>query len=516
MSAVLEAPGQPRITLDYPQRPDGTYGPNGPQRDAHLVDADEVLYGGAAGGGKTAWLVAEALLTAFEFPGCQIALFRRTYDQLIELGGIAWILKDRIPLSIGRYNESTRIWKFKNGSRIRLNYLARDADVTKLQGAEYALVGFDQVEQFTEFQYTYVLHRLRVSGPLKSRMERAGFNPRAIATANPGGVGHGWVKRRWIDRWPLGHKVWTPEPTEFEPNPLNRCYIPARVYDNLSNLHPSYLRRLQALPEDLRRAMLDGDWNVYAGQKFKGFKHAVHVIPAGSIPMNVLLPQRRALGVDYGMDAPFCALWGAKMPDSVTVIYRELYQAELTPEQQAKLILASEMPGERTSNRPIPVALDPSTWIRNPHDLTEGDPKTGAPPPSSIAGIYWRNGVPVRKAINNRLAGVARVHEKLQLRPDKTPRLLIMDNCRNLIRTLPELVTDNTNPEDVDTDGEDHAFDAMKYLLFQLEPISHVQREITSKPSGHTQPARSNDNAPRPRTDGLVGIGAAGIKTKRF
>lgn len=221
------------------------------------------------------------------------------------------------------------------------------------------------------------------------------------------------------------------------------------------------------------------------------------------------------MGVDYGMEAPFCALWGAKLPDGLIVIYRELYHPKLTPAEQARLILASELPGERTPLRPVPVALDPSCWARNPNDLTEPDPKTGAPPPSSIAGTYWREGIPARRANNNRIAGVARFHEKLRTSGDGNPRLIILDNCRNLIRTLPELVSDDKHPEDIDTDGEDHAFDAGKYLLFQLEPMD-------TKPDARY---RNPEPAPKeqkrlPASERLLqaaaSMGTGSVRTKQF
>lgn len=460
--------------IDYPPpRTDRPAGPNTRQTVAHSIEVDELLYGGAAGGGKTDWLIAEVLAVLMEFPGSNGVIFRRTYPQLSELGGIEQRLLDRLPRSIGTYNATDHVWHFRNGSKLRLAHCQTDRDVTKYQGAEWAVVGFDQVEQFTEFQYRYLLHRLRVSGELAKTMEAAGYVPKAIATANPGGVGHGWVKRRWIDAFPAGGVPFRPAPDPVDdPNPGTRCYVPATVDDN-PDVDPTYAARLDRLPEDDRRAMRYGDWNVYAGQRFRDFRTATHVIEPEQLPIPVGAGITRGIGVDYGLDAPFCALWGAKLADNLVVVYRELYKAGLTPAEQARRILDAEAPGERRPGRPSPVALDPSTWARNPN-MPKVPPRTfgniaDRPPPGSIAATYLDTGVPVTKARNDRLAGVAVVADKLRVRPDGFPRLLIYSNCRNLIRTLPELVRDEKRPEDVDTHGEDHAYDALRYLILLLE-----------------------------------------------
>lgn len=472
--AVAAPPPPAGVVIDYPPpRTDRPAGPNPRQVVAHSIEVDELLYGGAAGGGKTDWLIAEVLAVLMEFPGSNGVIFRRTYPQLSELGGIEQRLLDRLPRSIGTYNATDHVWHFRNGSKLRLAHCQTDKDVTKYQGAEWAVLGFDQVEQFTEFQYRYLLHRLRVSGELAKTMEAAGYTPKAISTANPGGVGHGWVKRRWIDPFPAGGVAFRPAPDPVDdPNPGTRAYVPATVDDN-TDVDPTYAARLDRLPEDDRRAMRYGDWNVYAGQRFKDFRTHVHVIDPEALPIPLGAGITRAVGVDYGLDAPFAALWGAKLADNLVVVYRELYKAGLTPAEQARRILAAEAPGERRPGRPIPVALDPSCWQRNPNTPKPAPRTLGhnpdTPPPGSIAHTYQVNGVPVGKARNDRLAGVAVVADKLQVRADGFPRLLIYSNCRNLIRTLPELVRDDKRPEDVDTDGEDHAYDALRYLLMLLE-----------------------------------------------
>jgi hypothetical protein len=333
--AAVTAPPADGVIIDYPapRDPNRPTGPNARQAIAHSIEVDELLYGGAAGGGKTDYLIAEVLAVLMEFPGANGALFRRTHPQLSELGGIEQRLLDRLPRAIGSYNASKYVWTFRNGSRLRLAHCNTDKDVTKYQGAEWAIVGFDQLEQFTEFQYRYLLHRLRVSGDLAARMEAAGYVPKAISSANPGGVGHGWVKRRFIDPFPAGDGTAfrpAPDPVD-DPNPGTRSFVMATVDDN-PDVDPTYAARLDRLPEDDRRAMRFGDWNVYAGQRFKDFRTGTHVIAPELITIPIGSGITRAVGVDYGLDAPFAALWGAKLADGLVVVYRELYKAGLTPE----------------------------------------------------------------------------------------------------------------------------------------------------------------------------------------
>lgn len=197
----------------------------------------------------------------------------------------------------------------------------------------------------------------------------------------------------------------------------------------------------------------------------------------------------RAVGVDYGLDAPFAALWGAKLSDGLVVVYRELYKPGLTPAEQAALIRASEAPGERTLGRRVPVHLDPSTWARSPHHVdrspgsqtaTNRDPNR--PPEGSIASAYRDElGTAVVPAKNDRMASVALVADKLRVRRDGLPRLLIYSTCTDLIRTLPALPRDPKHPEDVDTKAEDHAYDALRYLLMALEGVGSAEEQVQVK-----------------------------------
>jgi hypothetical protein len=482
LGALVHAETAPpnAVVIDYPpprtKRPPG---PNPRQALAHSIECDELLYGGAAGGGKTDWLIAEVIAVLMEFPGSNGAIFRRTFPQLSELGGIEQRLLNLIPRWAGVYNASDHIWTFANGSKLRLCFCDTDKDVTKYQGAEWAILAFDQVEQFTEFQYRYLQHRLRVSGVSANLMEAAGYRPKVICTANPGGVGHGWVKRRWVDPFPTGFTVFRPAPSIDDEDPGTKCYVPATVDDN-PEVNEDYVRQLDRLPPAERQAMRHGDWNVHSGQRFPHFRTATHVIEPEDLPIPVGAGITRGVGVDYGLDAPFCALWGALLPDNLVVVYRELYTPGLVAWQQAQAMLGAEARGERRAGRPSPVALDPACWARNPtievpkdYDAANRGPADeGLPPPGSIAAEYLAQGVPVQKANNDRLAGVAIVSDRLIVRPDGLPRLLIYSTCPNLIRTLPELIRDPKRPEDIDTNGEDHGYDALRYLLFLLLGMS--------------------------------------------
>jgi hypothetical protein len=477
------------------------YVPTPRQALAHATLVDELLYGGAAGGGKSRFARMEALAFACQVPGSATLILRKSFPDLNRAGGMIPMLRLEVPRELGRYHTSDRIWTLRNGSTIELGYLGTDADVANYQGAEYQLIILDEGTQQTEFRYRYLLSRLRASGELAARMEAAGLYPRAIVTANPGGVGHAWVKARWIDPAPP-EQAWKPAPSLEDPEPGVRCFIPAKVTDN-THIDDGYIRKLNALPEDERRALRDGDWDVYAGQRFRGFRRDIHVIEPEDLPLG-LGGITRAVGVDYGLDAPYAALWGARLADGLIVVYREDYAPGYTPDEQAERILSLEAPGERDIMRPVPVALDPSCWARNPHVststkgpaiLTVGDPGDDDPPPGSIADAYRRRlGRAVVKAHNDRLAGVALIADKLRVRPDGLPRLLIYSTCRNLIRTLPALPRDPRRPEDVDTKAEDHAYDALRYLVNELErhnpPPPGTPAERASDDKRH-RPART-------------------------
>lgn len=441
------------------------YVPHPRQQVAHNTIVGELLYGGAAGGGKSRWARAEAVRTCLLIPGARVALFRRTFPDLRR--AVIDYLRAEMPPGVATYNVADHEWRFTNGSILELASLDLEGDIYKYQGAEYALVIFEEITQFTQRQYKYLLSRLRVAGQVLNHMRQLGLRPRALATGNPGGVGHQWVRARWIDPAPPG-TAFTPTPTVDEPEPLRRCYIPARVADNPSIDLDAYNRQLGALDPAMRRALRHGDWDILEGVRYPQWRRQTHVITPDQMPLP-LVGYPRAVGVDYGMTAPFAALWGALLPDNLIVIYRELYQTGLTPTEQAEAIRDAEQPGERTRSRPLPVALDPACWARAATNPTAHG--TNGPPPGSIAHAYRHTlGATVVKANNSRLAGWSLVDEHLRVRADGLPRLLVYDTCINLIRTLPALPRAKNNPEDVDTHTDDHIADALRYLLQQLAP----------------------------------------------
>jgi hypothetical protein len=276
--------------------------------------------------------------------------------------------------------------------------------------------------------------------------------------SNPGDIGHMDCKTKFIDPAPLGHRRIRVETRRGRR--MDRYFIPAKTGDN-THLDEGYEDRLSGLSPELQRAYLEGDWSIFEGMAFPEFRIDLHVCEPEEAPLRSGYPL--GLGIDYGVANPFCALWGMKLPDGLICVYRELYETDLTPQEQAELIVESELEWERPRARGNCQSwLDPSCWSRQP-----GSPRplAGAPPAKSIAADYREAGVYVRQAYNDRLGGMRLVHVGLRIQPDGRPRLLIYSTCRNLIRTLPNLPRDKSNPEDVDTNAEDHAYDALRYLL---------------------------------------------------
>lgn len=471
------------------------YVPTEKQRFAHQLVADEMLYGGAAGGGKSEWMLGDFVNHCLLIPNFRTVIFRKTYPALVK--SLIPRLAERIPRTVGTFNKTDSIWTFRNGSTLELGYMDTELDTTtKYQGPEYQRIGFDELTQFTEFQYNWMLGRLRASGEVLATMDRLGVRLAMRASANPGGRGHHWVKAKFVDPAPA-NVVHRPDPTPDDPVPLSRVYVPARLDDN-PHMDAGYASRLSSDPV-LRRALRDGDWDILQGVRFSAWRRNIHVIDPEQFPIPLGGGVPRGVGVDYGLEAPFSAHWGAKFGDGLIVIYRELYTPGLTPRQQAEAIRDAEHDDERGPNRDIPIALDPACWQRAADQPIKSALGKDVPPAGSIAS-YYRDvfGTAVVKAKHERLAGAALLDDKLAVRADKLPRILVYSTCTNLIRTLPALSRSKKNPEDVETTEEDHAYDSLRYLLMELEQGGSKRPE---------QPSGWKGQDLRPETGGLSSAG---------
>jgi len=428
------------------------------QNKFHGCNADEVLYGGAAGGGKSKALVMEAFVVCHENPNIYVGLFRRTFPELRRT-----LIREALlsfPKDSYDYNktEHTMVFK-KTGSTLEFCHCQREEDVIDYQSAEFQFLGFDELTHFTEFQYLYLQSRLRTTDP--------SVWVRTRSATNPGGVGHGWVKRRFITPAPP-NKVWTDD------HGITRAFIPAKIWDNpyLMENDPSYEKRLQGLPEEQRRALLEGDWDVFEGQVFTEFRRDRHVVK----PFELGDSWNKYVWFDWGRAAPGCAYWAAFDTEGRGYIYRELYEAGLSSREWIKAI-RERSKGERIEA----IIADPSIWNKD---------KDGA----SIAEDFFEgwSGVSVLPGNNDRINGKERVHKWLADAPDGKPWLQVFANCPNWIRTIPELIYSHRKVEDVDTDGEDHAYDATRYGLM-ARPMPYEVVVPATHPTKAQQVARHID-----------------------
>ncbi len=408
---------------------------DGPQTEFLRRQEDEVLYGGAKGGGKSYALIIEAL-RQINIPGYRGIIFRRTFPRLQELIDRS---KDIFPKLGATYSGQEHKWTFPSGAIIRFGHCQNAGDERNYNGHEYAFMGFDQLEEFLESQYLFICAQNRSTTP--------GVKCYVRSTANPGSVGHAWVKKRFIDNKEYS-KTYSVSFNLPDGSTVSRtsAFIRATVYDNkiLMKLQPQYLATLHSLPEREREALLNGNWDVFEGQYFSEFDRDKHVIK----PFNVPSDWRRFCMGDYGFTAPSAVYWAAIAPNSDIYIYRELYQSGLT-----YTALAQEMRRRTPKSEIIGYSsFDPSIW--NKHGSTG----------ESGADQFFKAGWPVMKGDNNRVNGWGRVREFLS-DPQGKPHLFISEDCVNLVRTLPSLVHDKHDVEDVDSACDDHGPDALRYGL---------------------------------------------------
>ena len=437
--------------------------PSERQREFFLSRARHTAYGGARGGGKSWAMRRKFILLALRYPGLNLLLLRRTLPELRENHLIPM---QRELYGFAVYNSAERVFRFPNGSRIKLGYCDTMQDVYQYQGQEYAVIGLEEATHFTEEQMRFLT--------TCNRTTRKDFSPRMYYTCNPGNVGHAWVKRLFIDRLYA----------ESE-NPNDYLFIPARIYDNkvLLEADPNYIRQLEALPEELRRAHLDGDWDVHAGQYFREFSRDRHVIEPFEIPSW----WRRFRSMDWGYNDPCCVLWHAVDGENRVYTYRELYVRETRAGEVASMVLELSR-GESISY----TVASPDMWQKRGAVLSGAGGFEG----ETLAELFTLSGLSLTPADNSRVPGWNRVRDFLAVAPDGRPNWLCFSDCRNLIRQLPALQFDQHNREDA-ADGDDHAPEALRYALM-------------SRPHAGKQPiirkAKAYDplSLPEPRTSGWL------------
>lgn len=394
------------------------------------TDAFEVLYGGAAGGGKTFVQALDALLYAMKYQGSRQLILRRTYKEL-ERSMVPQTLA-LYPARVARYNASRHVWTVGR-STIEMGYIATEGDVQQYQSAEYDVIRFDEMTHFTDTQYKYMISRVRGVNPFPKHVK---------CTANPGSVGHQNAKERFID---IG-----------APMQVHACegggrlFIPAKLEDNpfLMESDPQYEERLKNLPHDIYMALREGNWDYYVGQYFTEFKREKHVVWPFEIPDY----WRRYVAIDYGLDM-LAAYWIAVDEADNAVVYREVYEPDLIIPEAAKRL--------REANGDEYI----TAWFA-PKDLWNRRQETG----QSAADIFAEEGVYLDQVSNGRVHGWYQLKRRLQPVRDEfgvvKPRLRIFSTCVNLIRTLPALQHDEKHPNDCATEPHEitHAPDAIRYF----------------------------------------------------
>ena len=417
----------------------------GPQTEFLAASEREVLYGGSAGGGKSYAMLADPLryMGHPEFSGL---LLRHTTEELRELIFKSQELYPKIWKGI-KWSERKMQWVAPSGARLWMSYLDREEDVLRYQGLAFSWIGFDEITHLpTEFGWNYLASRLRTTNPeIKTYLR---------CTANPGGVGAQWVKKRYVEP--------SSPNTSFQgKDGLTRKFIPALLQDNPHLAEDGeYERMLQSLPAIQRKQLLEGNWDISEGAAFAEFEIETHVIPPFEIPSW----WERLKSIDYGYAAESCCLWAVIDPEDKTIIiYRELYKKGLTGEALGDTL--TEMEEQEISS--ITGVLDTAAWAR-----------TGYTGPT-IGEILVNKGHKLRRADKNRLAGKTQIHEYLRKNNSTgRPKLQIFNTCINLIKELQAIPVSKTNPEDVDTHAADHAYDALRYLVMSRPRMDHPHERM--------------------------------------
>ncbi len=391
--------------------------PQEKQKKFFLAKSKYIAYGGSRGGGKSWALRRKLVLLGFRYKGLSMLLIRRTLPELRD-NHIRPLLSEIG--EICHYSDSKKCFEFPGGSCLRLGYLDTDADLARYQGQEYDIIAIDEATQITEYQFQVLKACLRGANDYPKRM---------YLTCNPGGVGHGWVKRLFIDR-------------DFRENekPDDYTFIQALVYDNgvLLKSNPEYLSQLESLPPSLRDAWLYGRWDGFEGQFFPEFDYHTHTCAVYPLKGD----EMKYCAIDYGLDM-LAAVFVAVDRDGKCVVYDEIHKENLIVSRAAELI--------REKMEGVCMVIAPS-------DLWSRQKDSG----KSIAELFSENGVYLTKLKSERISGWMSLRELFK----EKGKLTVMRNCQNLIRCIPLLLHDKKRIGDASTNPHSitHAPDALRYF----------------------------------------------------
>lgn len=423
--------------------------PNERQKLFLAAKKKHVGYGGARGGGKS-WAVRDKTKRlCLRFHGIKILIVRRTYPELVN--NHINILMEELN-DIAKYNKSEKVFKFKNGSTINFGYCNNDNDLLQYQGAEYDVVFLDEATQLREDWIRKITACVRGVNS---------FPKRIYYTCNPGGISHAYIKRLFIDKkYKNGENA---EDYEF---------IYARVTDNkaLMDSQPDYVQQLEALPSKLRKAWLEGDWNIFEGQVFEEFsdnedhyddRRYTHVINPFEIPRDWVIYR----SFDWGYARPFACGWYAIDADGVAYRIAEYYGCTGEPNEGVKKTpseVFSEIHRIETEHR----------WLKGKNIIGIADPAIwNAEKGESIADTAAQHQVFFQKGDHQRIAGLMQCHYRFHFDENGQAMFYVFKNCKEFIRTIPALQYDETKVEDIDTDSEDHIYDEFRYFCMS-RPIS--------------------------------------------
>ena len=454
------------------------YEPFAKQNQFHGSPAKYRLFGGAAGPGKSKALLFESVLQAHEHPGSNVLVLRRTFPELEQ--SLLLYFRQDVPRELYKsYNESKHVVSMASGSTLRFGYCQREADVYQYQGAEFLFIGIDELTLFTLRQWQFLTSRNRCPIP--------GSFPCMAAATNPGNIGHAWVKSLWVDRKPASGMEY---PDQYDP--ADFAFIPARVADNpIYASDQGYLKTLRALPSHLRRAFLDGDWDVFAGQYFDKFDPAQSVFRPEELHWKPWW--QRWISVDWGFEHPAAVYWHAAVPPGSeparirtanhyadpyaapgfggsaasadagqgstssrrVATYREFVTRRTPPRDLAREIIARSLwdaPQGGGREKIDAIYLSPDAFARQTDEASIAE---------QMGDIFVEAGFPRPiPADDDRVSGWMLMYQMLD-----AGEWFVTENCIELIRTLPTLVRDPGRIEDIEKmDGDDSA-DAARYGL---------------------------------------------------